>query len=316
MNTAVYIDGYIKDLRISSMPKMDQVWALALALCGWPYIFGDWGTKDCTPSHRKQVYNSHPDQEGLIEYCQVLNGKKTGCYGCKWYPNEMPVRAFDCRGFTEFNLEQIYGWKLQGGGCTQQWNHAANWKTQGKIADGMPEGVILCLFYPSKKEPKKMQHTGLYYRGETIECGNGVQHSKTLDKRWTHWAIPACIEGDVPPIPDPPKPTIKRGSKGAYVVECQEELIRRGYDVGSSGADGIFGRKTESAVVAFQINKGLKADGIVGPDTWAALEGEPLPLLYTVCIRHLDLTQARALCNAYPNTEMVPEEGGETNAND
>lgn len=42
---------------------------------------------------------------------------------------------------------------------------------------------------------------------------------------------------------------IRRGQKGEAVREVQETLISRGYLDGS--ADGIFGPKTEAAVLAF-----------------------------------------------------------------
>lgn len=34
--------------------------------------------------------------------------------------------------------------------------------------------------------------------------------------------------------------------------------------------DGVYGSQTKEAIMAFQQNYGLSADGIVGPDTWAA----------------------------------------------
>ena len=67
-------------------------------------------------------------------------------------------------------------------------------------------------------------------------------------------------------------PVLKRGSKGGHVKELQTLL-----NYASFGAqltvDGIFGSITEIAVISFQKLHGLKADGIVGPLTWAALQG-------------------------------------------
>ncbi|WP_306321065.1 MULTISPECIES: protein kinase [unclassified Streptomyces] len=62
-----------------------------------------------------------------------------------------------------------------------------------------------------------------------------------------------------------------RGDTGKRVVQAQCMLTKRGYDVGAAGVDGDFGSATEAAVRKFQGAKGLAADGIVGPDTWAAL---------------------------------------------
>ena len=64
---------------------------------------------------------------------------------------------------------------------------------------------------------------------------------------------------------------------GDDVREAQMLLIAHGFDVGSSGADGIFGSKTDEAVRAFQQAKGLKVDGIIGAKTWAALRTAPDP---------------------------------------
>lgn len=63
--------------------------------------------------------------------------------------------------------------------------------------------------------------------------------------------------------------TLKRGSKGADVTYLQQRLVANGYYVGE--IDGDFGRKTESAVKAYQDEHGLTIDGIVGTKTWESL---------------------------------------------
>lgn len=278
MNSAEYVDKQISKLKKKSIPQSEAAWKAALLCVGWPYIFGDRG-EYCTPAKRQATYNRHGG-ESLINKCQVLNGSRLDCVGCKWYPNSKRVRSYDCRGFTYWILLQIFEWKLLGTGATAQWNDKNNWRVQGDVADGIPEGVIVCLFQQDEKNKKSMKHTGLYFNGETCECQNGVQHKTKLDKKWTHYGVPACVSGDIPtPVPpEPVKPTLRRGSTGPYVVECQTDLIRLGYDVGSTGADGKFGKNTENGVKAFQKQhvdaegRKLKVDGIVGENTWFALD--------------------------------------------
>ena len=65
-------------------------------------------------------------------------------------------------------------------------------------------------------------------------------------------------------------PTLKRGSAGPEVTALQKRLKDLGFDPG--GIDGIFGGGTEAAVIKFQQDNGLDADGKVGPNTRAALK--------------------------------------------
>jgi peptidoglycan hydrolase-like protein with peptidoglycan-binding domain len=77
-------------------------------------------------------------------------------------------------------------------------------------------------------------------------------------------------------------PTIMRGSTGQAVKDAQQNLIDRGYPVGPTGVDGIFGNHTYHAVIRYQTDRAagefwalslpLAIDGIVGPQTWARLD--------------------------------------------
>lgn len=59
---------------------------------------------------------------------------------------------------------------------------------------------------------------------------------------------------------------------GSDVVLCQTILRNNGYDIGSYGVDGKYGKQTEAAVKKFQNEHGLVVDGKVGVKTWAMLE--------------------------------------------
>ena len=60
--------------------------------------------------------------------------------------------------------------------------------------------------------------------------------------------------------------------QGNDVALMQMQLMSLGYDVGEAGADGRFGRRTESAVRLFkQRASALRPDGICGADMRLAL---------------------------------------------
>lgn len=275
MNSAAYVNSQVEKMKAEGMTPRDAAWKAALLCVGWPYVYAGRGEK-CTPANRRARYSaSHPT---IKTKCKNFDGKGS-CDGCKWYPKKERVLFFDCRGFTYWILLKVYGWKLNGAGATSQWNNKANWKAKGTIST-VPNDRLVCLFVQDKSNKSKMSHTGLGYKGETVECSSGVQHFTKRNKKWTHWGLPACEDGDipVPPEPTPPEPkpvkhkTIRKGSSGSAVKELQKDLISLGYDVGKTGADGKFGANTLKAVKAFQKDKKLKVDGIVGAKTWEALD--------------------------------------------
>lgn len=64
---------------------------------------------------------------------------------------------------------------------------------------------------------------------------------------------------------------LKVGSRGAAVQDVQKKLVALGYNVGSTGADGVFGNATKNAVIKFQDSVRISKDGIVGSQTLAKL---------------------------------------------
>lgn len=69
-------------------------------------------------------------------------------------------------------------------------------------------------------------------------------------------------------VTSPAKGMLRSGSLGTGVREVQTLLQRAGY---SLAVDGDFGPATKKAVIAFQRDRNLEADGVVGPKTQEAL---------------------------------------------
>ncbi len=67
---------------------------------------------------------------------------------------------------------------------------------------------------------------------------------------------------------------LHRGSQGTAVKRVQQLLFFLGFDIGSHGADGIFGRDTDAAVRTFQARFARPIDGIIGPITIGALDAQ------------------------------------------
>lgn len=300
MNTAEKVSAMLAEWKTQGLTKAEIVWKLAEACIGWPYVFGAVGEL-CTKSTRQKYYNNYAqskpaEAEQIKKRCQILGSGKASCSGCAYYPGGS-TRCYDCRGFTRWCLGQV-DISLQGAGATSQWNNESNWSLKGKIED-LPAGQLACFFHA---DGSVMQHTGFILDGVTVHCSGTVKEEKP-SKKITHFAIPKGLD-EVPCK----YPTLRRGSSGEYVKLLQEKLIEQGYDLGSYGADGKFGAKTEAAVRQFQKDWGLEQDGVAGSKTWERLMTAPVrEKFYTVSIQHLDKTQAEAMQRAYPNCTITEE---------
>src|SRR4029434_4185415 len=66
------------------------------------------------------------------------------------------------------------------------------------------------------------------------------------------------------------EPVLRKGSTDPAVRDLQQALKALGHDPGP--VDGVFGDATESAVKAFQQEREIPIDGIVGKVTWINID--------------------------------------------
>ena len=240
---------------------------------------------------------------------------RTAMYGSKWIGHMVA----DCSGlfrwaFNEYKLYIAHGsntiWKSY---CSAKGSLSAGKRSDGKT---LQPGTAV---FTDKNGDKT--HIGLFIGGgKVIEASGvdaGVCMSNVSASKWKCWGELKNVsyEHEDSGFPDQSvwHPTVRRGSKGEDVKYVQTMLYRLGYNLGSYGIDGDFGRATEAAVKEFQRDHKLNQDGIVGPLTYEALEKAVASLepsvekKYTVCIRRLDKAQADELKNKYPGATVTEE---------
>lgn len=323
MNNAKEVDTLVKELKAAGKSKPEIVVKAAEACLGWPYVWGASG-QNCTVSNRQACMKSSnigaKDKQNIIDRCQVLNGSKGSCPGCKYFPKDERVLIMDCRAFTRKMLEYV-GIKLSGGGATSQWDSKTNWAEKGTI-DTMPKDKV-CITFKYAASINKMDHTLIYDgNGNYIHCSGEVKKQKITEYKATHWAIPKGLYTEekepvstTPTTPTTSKityPTVREGDRGEVVTQLQMFLSSLGSTL---KVDGIFGPGTRSAVCAFQRKNGLTVDGIVGKQTWAKLielagnikVEEPEKPVVKVSLLVPDITEAEAeeLLKKYPNAIYV-----------
>ena len=232
----------------------------------WGYIWGTAGEK-WTAEKQKE-----------LEKTTDANRAQGRQYGSKWIGH----RVADCSGLFSWAFKQLGG-TIYHGSDTMYRKYCVN---KGELSKGkrtdrgtLKPGTAVFVWNGSS-----YSHVGLYAGGgiviEAMSTLKGVTTTKVTAGKWTHWGEVTGVDyaGDNAELRmqnaelnAENRLTIRRGSKGETVAEMQGVLERLGYDLGSCGVDGDFGRMTEKAVKAFQKDHGLKTDGICGPRTWKEL---------------------------------------------
>jgi len=87
-------------------------------------------------------------------------------------------------------------------------------------------------------------------------------------------AVKPIVKAAASTLSPVPNRTLRKGTTGEDVKVWQGFLSSRGNDPGP--IDGIFGNGTERATMSFQRSANIAADGVAGPQTFAAARGLPL----------------------------------------
>lgn len=283
----------------------------------WGYIWGTAGI-EWTQARQNQKINYLVSKYGE-------NWKKNadakgdnyylcGLYGAKWIGHMVA----DCSGmfcwvFGKYDLPMSHiSSNIYKSYCTNK----------GKLTADLKKTLLPGTAVFTGSTADNHPHVGLYVGdGKVIEAHGtqaGVCTANITENRWTWFGLlknveyPASEGQEQPSAPADDKipasnlPTLRKGNTGEYVTLLQTKLLQKGYDLGKYGVDGDFGSATLQAVKQFQKDHGLAVDGIVGKNTWTALN-EAGSNLYTVTIPHLPKFKAEALLKDYSGSSMVEE---------
>lgn len=229
----------------------------------WGYIWGTSGEKWTEAKQRELEKTTDSDR---------AQGRK---YGSKWIGHTVA----DCSGLFSWAFRKLGGTMYHGSDTMyRKWCTDKGELKKGKRTDGrmLKPGTAVFVWNGSR-----YSHVGLHVGDNTVieAMGtiNGVTTTKVTAGKWTHWGELTGVDyannseirnqDSQLTVEEKSWPTLRKGSKGNAVKECQTLLEKYGYSVGSCGIDGKFGRDTLAAVKAFQKDHGLEVDGIVGPIT-------------------------------------------------
>ena len=208
-----------------------------------------------------------------MDNLKVYNGIKQGYAWCNVFIDWLFYKALG----QERALQLLIGWSA---GCTQDWNW---FKSHGQTVTTPQTGDLV--FFGDCDHigiVEKVENGKIYtIEGNTsnkaeliVNGGQVAKKSYDLTSKYIKgYARPKYNEeaSNQEPSNEITYSLIKRGSTGNLVRIAQQKLIEKGYRLPKYGVDGSFGSETEEAVKQLQRDVHIEVDGIIGKQTWQAL---------------------------------------------
>lgn len=135
--------------------------------------------------------------------------------------------------------------------------------TLGLVAAGEPASIIKSICDQRQTFLQGLKTFTIFGRGWTRRVAEVRQKALEMTGAALSTSAAAREADATEVVPRVDFDIVRRGSEGPWVVKLQEALNIK--------ADGVFGPKTEAALKAYQKANGLEADGIAGRMTYRAL---------------------------------------------
>lgn len=234
------------------------------------------GCNEADESHKQiiDVYNSHKPlaRRYPVKYTDKWCATFVSAVGIKCGLTDiMPTECSCSKMITLY--EHLGRWQESdsyvpraGDLVMYDWEDSGNGDNKGApnhvgIVENVTDGVILVIEgnYGNAVAYREIPVDGKYIRGFCLpDYASKVEVEKPATEKYGK-AITVTLH------------QLSKGDRGEEVRALQILLMGRGYDVGKTGADGEFGTATRNAVIKYQRDHGLDADGIAGKDTITAL---------------------------------------------
>ncbi len=265
---------------------VDALHAGGLKVCAWQFVYGNSPYKEANVGAAAVAKGADCliiDAEGQYEgkyaaadrYIRKLRAQigpdfplaLAGFPYVDYHPG-FPYSVFLGPGGAQYNQPQMY-WKTIGTSVRRVYSHTYPYN---RLYQRPIYPIGQTYEAPTRRQLKRFRRYGLSYGASGVSWWSWQE---TSGREWG--ALGRRVRRIGGFRPSTLLPLIKKGSRGDMVVWAQEHLLGAGQS--QLPVTGIFGAQTYDAVVAFQQQNGLYADGRIGTDTWRKLlAATPVPV--------------------------------------